>query len=63
MVEIAHRRRRFCYRRVHDMLRPEFPATNHKKILRLYREANLQVQGRKRPKKLARNRSLLQLAM
>ena len=53
---IAHKRRRFGYRRVHDMLRPEFPATNHKKILRLYREANLQVQRRKRPKKLARNR-------
>ena len=56
MVEIAHRRRRFGYRRVHDMLRREFPSTNHKKILRLYQEAELQVRRRKRPKKLARNR-------
>jgi putative transposase len=25
IIEIAHARRRFGYRRIHDMLRPEFP--------------------------------------
>ncbi len=29
IVEIAHQHRRFGYRRVHDLLRPEFPSVNH----------------------------------
>ena len=29
---VAMERRRFGYRRVHDMLRTEFPGTNHKKV-------------------------------
>lgn len=37
----AQERRRFGYRRLHDLLRLEFPHVNHKKIYRLYREANL----------------------
>jgi len=28
IVEIAHVRRRFGYRRIHDMLRPHFPGVN-----------------------------------
>ena len=43
IVEIAHQRRRFGYRRVHDLLRPEFPSVNHKRVYRLYRNANLAV--------------------
>jgi len=62
MIAIAHQRRRFGYRRVHDMLRPAFPGTNHKKILRLYQEAQLQVRRRRRPKKLSRDRQPLRPA-
>lgn len=32
-VEIAHMRRRFGYRRIHDLLRPEFAGVNHKRVL------------------------------
>jgi putative transposase len=32
IVEIAHARRRFGNRRIHDMLRPHFPGVNHKKV-------------------------------
>ena len=31
IVEIAHARRRFGYRRVHDLLRVDFPGVNHKR--------------------------------
>ena len=30
IVEIAQARRRFGYRRIHDMLRAQFPGVNHK---------------------------------
>ena len=36
IVEIAHVRRRFGYRRIHDLLRPSFPGVNHKRVYRLY---------------------------
>ena len=48
LVELAQARRRFGYRRLHDLLRPEFPTVNHKKIYRLYREANLAVRRRRK---------------
>ncbi len=50
LVELAHARRRFGYRRLHDLLRPEFAGVNHKKIYRLYREAKLAVRRRKKAK-------------
>jgi putative transposase len=62
IVEIAHVRRRFGYRRIHDMLRPEFARVNHKRILRLYQQANLSVRKRKRTKRAASERVPLQLA-
>lgn len=31
IVEIAHVRRRFGYRRIHDMLRSHFPGVNYKR--------------------------------
>ena len=37
IIELAQARRRFGYRRLHDLLRPEYPAVNHKKVYRLYR--------------------------
>lgn len=35
IVEIAQAHRRFGYRRIHDLLRPEFPGVNHKRVSRL----------------------------
>ena len=62
IVEIAHARRRFGYRRVHDMLRPEFPGVNHKRVYRLYSEANLTMRKRKKAKRPASERVPLQIA-
>ena len=50
MIELAHARRRFGYRRLHDLLRPEFPGVNHKKVYRLYQQAGLSVRRRKKAK-------------
>ena len=62
IVEIAHARRRFGYRRIHDMLRPEFPGVNHKPVYRLYSAANLAVCRRKKVKRPASERVPLHLA-
>lgn len=51
IIELAQVRRRFGYRRLHDLLRPEFPDVNHKKVYRLYREADLAVRRRKKAKR------------
>lgn len=50
LVELAQARRRFGYRRLHDLLGPEFPNVNHKRIYRLYKAANLAVRRRKKAK-------------
>lgn len=50
IVELAQARRRFGYRRLHDLLRPEYPDVNHKRIYRLYKAANLAVRRRKKAK-------------
>ena len=62
IVDIAHQRRRFGYRRVHDLLRRDFPSVNHKRVYRLYREANLAVRKRKKSKRPLHERVPLQLA-
>ena len=62
IVEIAQVRRRFGYRRIHDLLRPEFPSVNHKRIYRLYSQANLAVRKRKKVRRAASERVALQLA-
>lgn len=62
IVEIAHMRRRFGYRRIHDLLRPQFPGVNHKRVYRLYRQANLAVRRRKKGKRPVNERVPLQLA-
>lgn len=62
IVEIAHARRRFGYRRIHDLLRPEFPGVNHKRVYRLYSAANLAVRKRRKAKRPACERVPLQLA-
>jgi putative transposase len=62
IVEIAHVHRRFGYRRIHDLLRPQFPGVNHKRVYRLYRQANLAVRRRKKSKRPVNERVPLQLA-
>ena len=59
---IAMERRRFGYRRVHDMLRIELPGTNHKKVFRLYREQGLAVRKRNKGKKVRGERTPLVVA-
>jgi len=53
IVELAQERRRFGYRRIHALLRREGIEINHKRVYRLYREANLAVKRRKRRKGVA----------
>ena len=62
IVEIAQARRRFGYRRVHDMLRLEFPGVNHKRVYRLYSASNLAVRKRKKTKRPLSERVPLQIA-
>lgn len=62
IVEIAQARRRFGYRRVHDLLRPDFPGVNHRRVYRLYSDANLAVRKRKKVRRPAIERRPLNLA-
>ena len=62
IVEVAHERRRFGYRRIHDLLRPEFPGLNHKRVWRLYAAANLAVRKRKKVRRPPAERTPLQPA-
>lgn len=62
IIETAHVRRRFGYRRIHDLLRPEFPGVNHKRVYRLYSAANLAVRKRKKVRRPPSERVPLQLA-
>jgi putative transposase len=62
IVEIALARRRFGYRRIHDLLRPEFPGVNHKRVYRLYSAADLAVRKRRKAKRPINERVPLQAA-
>lgn len=62
IIELAQIRRRFGYRRLHDLLRPEFPGVNHKKVYRLYSEASLAVRRRKKAKRPPLERQPLAIA-
>ena len=53
IIELAHVRRRFGYRRIHALLRCEGVEVNHKRVYRLYSEAKLSVKRRKRRKGVA----------
>lgn len=48
LVELAHERRRFGYRRLHALVEREGIHANHKRVHRLYREAGLAVRRRRR---------------
>ena len=60
IMEVAHQRRRFGYRRIHDLLRGEFPGTNHKKVYRLYREQNLTVRRRGKKRRCGQRQPLVE---
>jgi putative transposase len=62
IIQITQVRRRFGYRRIHDLLRPAFPGVNHKRVYRLYSEANLAVRKRKKAKRPVNERVPLQIA-
>lgn len=62
IVDLAQARRRFGYRRIHDLLRPVFPGINHKRVYRLYSNANLAVRKRKKAKRPMSERVPLQIA-
>ena len=61
MVELAAVRRRFGYRRIHVLLRREGRHANHKRIFRLYQNADLAVPKRKRRRGVAVERQPLTL--
>ena len=62
IVAVAHERRRFGYRRVHDMVRAQFPGVNHKRVYRLYKAANLAVRKRRKVRRAASERMRLNIA-
>ena len=61
LVELANERRRFGYRRLHILLRREGIEINHKRVYRLYKEADLAVRRRRRRKGIAVEREPLYL--
>lgn len=63
IVELAHKRRRFGYRRIHDLLRAEGRQDNHKRVWRLYSEAKLAVRRRKKVKRPISERVTLSQAL
>ena len=50
IVETAHPRRRWGYRMIHDVLHPQFPVINHKRVYRLYTAEGLSIRKRKKTK-------------
>lgn len=60
MVDLAQARRRFGYRRIHDLLRREGVRVNHKRVYRLYTGVGLSVSKRRRRKLVMLDRQVLQ---
>ena len=50
IVETAHARRRWGYRMIHDVLRPQYPGINHKRVYRIYTAEGLSIRKRKKAK-------------
>lgn len=61
MVSLAQVRRRFGYRRIHVLLRREGRQVNHKRVYRLYRQADLSIRKRKKRRGVMVPREPLQL--
>ena len=43
IVQTAHARRRWGYRIIHDVLRPQYPGINHKRVYRIYTAEGLSI--------------------
>ena len=59
IVELAHVRRRFGYRRIHDLLTREGHDVNHKRVWRLYKINELSVRKRRKAKRVNPERAPL----
>jgi len=59
LIELAAERRRFGYRRLHALLRREGIEANHKRVFRLYQEAELSVRRRRKRQRVAVEREPL----
>ena len=52
IIQTAHKRRRWGYRMIHDVLRPQYPNINHKRVYRLYTAEGLSIKKRKKTKRV-----------
>ena len=52
IVQTARARRRWVYRMIHDVLRPQFPGINHKRVYRIYTAEDLSIRKRKKTKRV-----------
>ena len=52
IVETAHARRRWGYRMIHDVLCPQYPGINHKRVYRIYTAEGLSIRKRKKTKRI-----------
>jgi len=52
IVQTAYARRRWGYRMIHDVLRPQYPGINHKRVYRLYTAEGLSIRKRKKTKRI-----------
>jgi putative transposase len=59
IVELAHVRRRFGYRRIHDLLTREGHDVNHKRVWRLYKLNELSVRKRRKARRINLERAPL----
>jgi putative transposase len=59
IVELAHARRRFGYRRIHDLLTREGHEVNHKRVWRLYKLNELSVRKRRKARRINLERAPL----
>ena len=52
IVATAHTRRLWGYRMIHDVLRPQYPNINHKRVYRIYKAEGLSIRKRKKTKRI-----------
>ena len=52
IVQTAHAHRRWGYRMIHDVLRPQYPRINHKRLYRIYTAEALSIRKRKKTKRI-----------
>ena len=52
IIQTAHQRSRWGYRIIHDVLRPQYPGINHKRVYRIYTVEGLSIRKRKKIKRI-----------